>query len=193
MNHNTFGYKQAIGMQGIIVYKGKYGATQEYAGLLAAALDLPVFESTVTGGQLMKADYVLIGSAVYIGKLQLRNWLIRHEHWLKTKKLFFFIVCGTPASATAKTDKIIADNIPASLQHNAVFFLKGRMVMSKLSLPDRILLHLGAWLNKVPEQRKAMLQDFNGVGVSCIEPLVQAVKQYEYAEQETALQVSNNL
>lgn len=43
-------------MQGTIVYKGKYGATREYAERLSKTLDLPVADSTLTGGQLLKAD-----------------------------------------------------------------------------------------------------------------------------------------
>jgi menaquinone-dependent protoporphyrinogen IX oxidase len=129
-------------MQGAIVYKGKYGATRDYATLLSTALNLPVSNETLTGGQLLHADYLFIGSAVYAGRLSLRNWLARHQDFLKTKKLFFFIVCGTPAEETATTAKIIADNIPDFLQHNAVFFLKGRLVIQQLSWIDRTTRHL---------------------------------------------------
>ena len=178
-------------MQGTIVYKGKYGATREYAELLSKALDLPVADSTLTGGQLLKADYILIGSAVYIGKLQMRSWLKRHEAWLKNKKLFFFIVCGTPASDKAKTDKIIRDNIPVSLQQNPVFFLKGRMIIEKLSWFDRTMLRLGAQLVKDPQQQQGMLQDFDGVNASGIRPLVEAVDKMTDTETAPVLSLTH--
>jgi menaquinone-dependent protoporphyrinogen IX oxidase len=60
-------------MQGAIVYKGKYGATRDYATLLSTALNLPVSNETLTGGQLLHADYLFIGSAVYAGRLSLRK------------------------------------------------------------------------------------------------------------------------
>lgn len=163
-------------MKGVIIYKGKYGATRDYATLLSKELDLSVFTPTITGGALMDADYVLIGSAVYIGKLQLQNWLIRNEKWLKTKKLFFFIVCGTPATDKEKTDKIIADNIPLSLRNNTVFFLKGRMLKHNLSWTDRLLLKMGAWFTKDPEEKKRMLGDFDGVEAANLRPLLQVLK-----------------
>lgn len=174
-------------MKGVIIYKGKYGATREYADLLSKELNLPVFTPTITGGQLMDADYVLIGSAVYIGKLQLQSWLIRNQEWLKTKKLFFFIVCGTPAADKEKTARIIAENIPRSLRDNPVFFLKGRMIIRKLSWLDRLLLKMGARFTKDPQERKAMLQDFDGVEANRLQPLLHALKLWDLEKRQALL------
>lgn len=77
-------------MKGVFIYKGKYGATRDYATLLSKELNFPVFTPTITRGAFMDADYVLIGSSVYVGKLLLQSWLIRNEKWLKTKKLVFY-------------------------------------------------------------------------------------------------------
>lgn len=177
-------------MKGLIIYKGKYGATRDYAALLSKELDLPVFTPTVIGRQLMEADYVLIGSSVYVGKLQLQSWLIRNQEWLKTKKLFFFIVCGTPAGDKEKTDKIIADNIPLTLRNNSIFFLKGRMIRHQLSWTDRLLLKMGAWLTKDPEERKRMQGDFDGVGMPALRPLLQALKLWDLEKRQALLHVN---
>jgi len=177
-------------MKGLIIYKGKYGATRDYAALLSKELDLPVFTPTVIGRQLMEADYVLIGSSVYVGKLQLQSWLIRNQEWLKTKKLFFFIVCGTPAGDKEKTDKIIADNIPLSLRNNSILFLKGRMIRHQLSWTDRLLLKMGAWLTKDPEERKRMQGDFDGVGMPALRPLLQALKLWDLEKRQALLHVN---
>lgn len=174
-------------MKGLIVYKGKYGATRQYADILSKELNLPVFTSIVTGGQLIEADYVLIGSAVYAGKLSLQSWLIRNQEWLKTKKLFFFIVCGTPGTDKEKTDKIIEDNIPRSLRNNPVFFLKGRMIIRNLSWTDRLLLKIGARLTKDPQQKQAMLQDFDGVEAARIRPLADALRLWEGEKRQELL------
>ena len=171
-------------MKGAIIYRGKYGATQVYATLLSHELDLPLFEETITGGQLMQEDYLLIGSAVYAGRLSLHNWLLRQENWLRTKKLFFFIVCATPAEAKDKTAKIIADNIPLSLQHHPIVFLKGRMILHQLSWIDRQVLRLGALLNPDKEESKKMLQDFDGVHAEQLAPLTQAVHLWQTTELE---------
>lgn len=171
-------------MKGVIIYKGKYGATRQYAEILSKELNLPASTPVITGGQLMDADYVLIGSAVYMGRLLLKSWLIRNEEWLKTKKLFFFIVCGTPAADKEKTDKIIADNIPLSLRSNTIFFLKGRMIKGNLTYTDRLLLKMGAWLTKDPQEKKAMLQDFDEVGLPALRPLLQALKLWDLQKRQ---------
>lgn len=171
-------------MKGLIIYKGKYGATGDYAALLSKELDLPVFTPTVISRQLMEADYVLIGSAVYIGKLSLQSWLTRHQEWLRTKKLFFFIVCGTPANDKDKTDRIVTDNIPRSLRNHPVFFLKGRMIRRNLQWTDRLLLKMGSLLTRDPAEKKNMLQDFDGVDATQLQPLVEAVRLWEQQQQE---------
>lgn len=177
-------------MKGLIIYKGKYGATRDYATLLSKELNLPAFTPTVIGGELMNADFVLIGSSVYVGKLQLQSWLIRNQEWLKTKKLFFFIVCGTPAGDKEKTDKIIADNIPPSLRNNSIFFLKGRMIRRTLSWTDRLLLKMGAWLTKDPDEKKRMQQDFDGVEVASLRPLLHALKLWDLEKRQALLHVN---
>jgi menaquinone-dependent protoporphyrinogen IX oxidase len=176
-------------MKGIIIYKGKYGATRDYAALLGRELSLPVF-SDASQEQLAAFDYLLIGSSVYIGQLQLKAWLKHNEGWLRNKKLYFFIVCGTPEAQKEKTAVIVADNIPASLQRNPIFFLRGRMIKKQLSWKDRTLLKLGAWLTKDPQQKMEMLQDFDEVHVSQIRPILQTLKLADLQERQQRLRAS---
>lgn len=179
-------------MKGVIVYKGKYGATEEYATILAKTLNLPLFSSTITGRMLIDADYVLIGSAVYVGKLSVRSWLHRNQTWLQNKKLFFFIVSGTSAADAEKTAQIIKANIPEALQQNDIFFLKGRLIQSQLSWLDRLVLKLGAWFTKDPVQKKKMLQDFDGVHPEATLPIIQVLKAWKKEQhQEPASCVFN--
>lgn len=163
-------------MKGAIVYQGKYGATEAYAHLLSKELSLPVYSAGNTARELAEADYILIGSAVYIGKLSIQRWLFRNREWLKSKKLVFFIVCGTPGTDKEKTAKIVADNIPPSLSSSPVFFLKGRMIMRNLSWTDRLLLKLGARFTKDPQEKRRMLADFDGVEAAALRPVLHTVQ-----------------
>ena len=87
-------------MKGIIVYKGKYGATFQYAQWLGSELQLPVIETEhMTAENIVKYDYVIIGSSVYVGKLLVREWIKRYMPVLQSKKVFIFIVCATGKSA----------------------------------------------------------------------------------------------
>lgn len=60
-------------MKGIIIFKGKYGATGQYAEWLGKELGLPVFTpDNYRTEDIINCDFVIIGSSVYMGKLQLK-------------------------------------------------------------------------------------------------------------------------
>ena len=167
-------------MKGAIIYKGKYGATRQYAEWLAEELQVPVFElESVTARRLAKFDYIIAGASVYAGRLQNKSWLKRNSKILQGKKFFLFIVCATPSSEKEKLSGIVEANIPEALTHLAdTFFLGGRMIIDKLSWIDRLVLRMGASLEKNPARKKAMLQDFDSVKKENIKLLVHAVTAY---------------
>ncbi|HWV65705.1 flavodoxin domain-containing protein, partial [Chitinophaga sp.] len=77
-------------MKGLIIYKGKYGATRQYALWLGDALGWPVVPAGLeTTQQLLNAECIILGSSIYIGKLQLRKWVKEHENLIISKRLFF--------------------------------------------------------------------------------------------------------
>ena len=54
-------------MKGIVIYKGKYGATKQYAKWIGGELGLPVEDSKdIMENELSYFDFLLIGSGVYI-------------------------------------------------------------------------------------------------------------------------------
>ena len=165
-------------MKGIIIYKGKYGATSQYAQWLGAALQLPVIEpENMTGENLSKYDCVIIGSSVYVGKLQLRDWMKSYERILQTQKVYFFIVCGTPAQEKDKIAEIVRNNVPESLSYEEnIYILRGRMIKKDLSWLDRIILKMGARMQKDPDVGKRMLQDFDEVRKENLTPLIKGIQ-----------------
>ncbi len=84
-------------MNGLIIYKGKYGATRQYADWLGAALDYPTSEAGYERpDQFTSAAPLIIGTSIYIGKFQVRKWLKQHQAQLLNKKMYLFVVSGTP-------------------------------------------------------------------------------------------------
>jgi menaquinone-dependent protoporphyrinogen IX oxidase len=166
-------------MQGIIIYKGKYGATKQYANWLGEALALSVrTPETFTARQFAESDFVVIGSSVYIGAIQLKGWLQENANLLKTKKLFLFIVCATPAAEKEKIETIIKSNVPDSLRQQCdIYILRGRVIRHQLSWKDRLLLKIGSMAAKGPAQKEKMTTDFDGVKQENINVLVNAVKK----------------
>jgi menaquinone-dependent protoporphyrinogen IX oxidase len=167
-------------MKGAIVYKGKYGATQQYAEWLGSELQLPVLKpENVTASNLALYDFIIIGSPVYIGSLLIKKWLKKYAGSLQNKKVFVFIVCATPATESEKLNTIVTNNIPETILKAAgVYFFPGRMIIEKLSWRDKFMLTIGTRLQKDAAVKKAMLQNFDDVKKERITELVNAVKTF---------------
>jgi menaquinone-dependent protoporphyrinogen IX oxidase len=152
-------------MKGIIVYKGKYGATRQYAEWVGEELKLPVLVlDNLKIEELLNSDFVVIGSSVYFGKMLLSDWLKKNAKNLQNKIIFLFVVCGTPSSEKEKQQHILEDNLPVSLLNSSrIFFLPGRLIRKELSWSDRLLVKIGASFEKDPVRKKAMLEDIDGV------------------------------
>lgn len=167
-------------MNGIIVYKGKYGATRQYAQWLGHELNLPVYPSDeIQKKELSLCDFMVIGTSVYVGKLQISQWLRSNLELIRGKKIFFFQVAGTPPDQKEKLDKYIRSGVPRELRNQCeIFYYPGKMAIRELSWTDRFMLKMGARLTKDPEAKKAMLTDYNEVKQSNISHLVNAVKNF---------------
>ncbi len=134
-------------MKGLIVYKGKYGATMQYSIWLGAALNCPVVKSDFARPeQITQADYIMIGSSVYIGQLQIKQWLQTNLPLLEGKKLIFFVVAGGVPDKPEEVRSYFEKCVPATLRRNAsCHYLPGRLNYGLLSLKDKLLLRVGAW------------------------------------------------
>jgi menaquinone-dependent protoporphyrinogen IX oxidase len=165
-------------MKGLLLYKGKYGATRQYANWIGEALQWPVLTSDdLMTEKLDEADVIVVGSSVYAGRLLLNGWLKQHASQLINKKLLLFIVCATPADKTDVLNQIAKLNIPPVLREQChVFFLRGRVVVKDLSWGDKLMLKMASWGTKDPVEKRAMVQGFDAVNKENIIPLVKAVK-----------------
>ena len=111
-------------MAGIIIYKGKYGATEQYSAWLAQELNLPHYEAGTENPEILKyCSFVVLGTSVYVGTFQLAKWIWKHQPALQGKKIFLFVVCGTPASEKDKLDPLIQKKYSLRIieKHQSVF------------------------------------------------------------------------
>jgi len=177
-------------MKGIIIYKGKYGSTQQYAEWLGIELNTPVIPAGIaTGKSIVDADFVIIGTSVYMGKLQIRNWLKTNRDDLVSKKIFFFLVAGTPPDQKDKLDGYIQANVPDKIRQIAeVFYLPGRLILRKLSWLDRFLLKMAARLNKDPQARTAMSTEYDNVKKNKLSELINAIRAFNPAKSKSVAQ-----
>ena len=167
-------------MNGIIIYKGKYGATHQYAQWLGEELGLKVnLANNVKPVDLAAFDFFILGSSVYIGKLQLEDWLAKNESVLSGKKIFFFLVAGTPPSETEKLMEYIRKGIPALVFHSCeYYFLPGKLDLKVLSWKDRFILKMGARLAKNPTDRANMLTPYDHVKKENLAPMLENIRRF---------------
>jgi len=172
-------------MKGIIVYKGKYGATKQYADWLARELQLPVFSAdNIRALQLREYDVILIGTSVYIGKLKIAAWIKENQSILEGKKLFLFLVSGTNPTEREKLDAYVKSGIPDDIRVRCkIYFLPGRVILEKLSWKDRLLLNMGARLAKNSAGKKNKPVDFDDVKKEHLSEMIGAVKQTLVSEE----------
>ena len=167
-------------MKGLVIYKGRYGATKQYAVWIGTELGIPVASSNrFPKDELNKYDYFIIGSSVYIGRLEIKKWLKANLNVLINKKVFFFQVAALPVTEKEKRETYNINGIPLPVLDKAkFFFFPGRMIMRNLSWLDRFLLKMGARVTKDPAERTRMLTDFNEVNKEYTLPLINAVKAF---------------
>ena len=172
-------------MKGLIIYKGKYGATRQYANWVAQELNLPVIAADENEGSISGFNLLVIGTSVYMGKLLIIPWLKQNLSALNGKKLYLFMVAGTPAEEKQKLN-LYTLGIPEEIRNQCeIYFLPGRLIKKKLSFRDRITLSMAAKLTKDPASKKIMMDDYNNVRIENIAGLVNAVKKFFASQNET--------
>jgi menaquinone-dependent protoporphyrinogen IX oxidase len=167
-------------MKGLVIYKGKYGANKQYAIWIGQELQLPVASADrFPVDELPKYDYFILGSSVYIGKLEIKDWLKKNFDLLQNKKILFFQVSASPPEQIEKRESYNKASLPPDiLQKIRFYYLPGRMIMRNLSAWDRFMLKMGARLTKNPVEKKAMLTDFDHVKKEKVIPIIEAVTTF---------------
>src|SRR6188474_1044390 len=167
-------------MKGLVIYKGRYGATKQYAMWIGQELQLSVASADrFPVDELPKYDYFILGSSVYMGQLEIKNWVKKNFKILQNKKVFFFQVAGSPPEQIEKRESYNKASLsPDILKKLQFYYLPGRMIIRNLSAWDRFMLKMGARLTKDPVEKKKMLTDFNDVKKENIDPLVTSVRNF---------------
>ena len=167
-------------MKGLVIYKGKYGATKQYAMWIGQELKLSVASADrFPLDELPKYDYFILGSSVYIGQLEIKNWLKKNFKILKNKKIFLFQVAASPVEQLEKRESYNKASLSADILKKIQFYyLPGRLIMRNLSAWDRFRLKMGARFTKDQVEKKKMLTDFNDLKKENIDSLVKAVQNF---------------
>lgn len=174
-------------MTGTVIYASRYGATRQYAEWIGKHLNLAVSSTDLIPDRIPPADFYIVGSPVYMGKLAISKWLKQNEIQFRNKKMFLFIVGGTRLDDSSAIAAIIRENLPGDKTIDVdTFYLPGRMIKSSLSVKDNFMLRMGAVLTDNKEKRAEMLTDFDEVKREHMQPLISAVESFTLQVQPTS-------
>lgn len=167
-------------MKGIVIYKGKYGSTKLYAEWIGEKLNLPTISSDeINGKQLTKYDFLILGSAVYIGKLLLQKWIKKNLASLHNKKLFLFSVSATPPDKAEILQGYIESSVPSEIRNKMeIYFFPGRLRIKSLSWFDHFMLKMGSLLEKNTEAKAGMLKERDGMQKENLDELESSVSRF---------------
>jgi len=123
-------------MNGAVIYKSRYGATQQYADWMGKACKLPVLIPERIDGQILAAcDFLVLGTPVYTGELLIKDWINDYRMILQNKELYLFVVCGSAMSNPLEQHQILRTNLPKNfIPPGNIFFLPGRLNIEDLTL-----------------------------------------------------------
>jgi menaquinone-dependent protoporphyrinogen IX oxidase len=168
-------------MNGAIFFSSKYGSTAQYAKWIGEETGLPVFDVKNANADPSQYDFLVLGSPIIYYKILNRKWVKKNLTKIENKPVIFFTVSG--ALSGTKLDRWIATSLPADfIIHIKHVALRGRQKPEELTWWDRLMLKIGALINKDPEARKQELEGFDFMDKSSIEPILKLVRQYQSGE-----------
>jgi len=181
-------------MKGVVIYRSRYGATHQYARWIGNELNLPVFETNeIDADKLNSYDFIIAGTSVYIGKILIKKWLKNNLEAIWHKKIFLFVVCGTPLNKKDKLDGYVSSSVPAEILNRVdVHFLPGKLIIKELSVFDRLMIKTGAKLAEKKTGKKQSLTEYNEVKKENIAELINAVKEFASVKYTPFQQVSKS-
>jgi menaquinone-dependent protoporphyrinogen IX oxidase len=171
-------------MNGVIIYSGQYGSTDQYSRWISEDTGLPVFRIDDPGADPSTYDFVVLGSSVMYYRASIRGWVKANWPDLQARPLVLFTVSGAPAGA--QLDGWIAKSFPqevlARMEHVP---LRGRLNYDDVSWWLRLLLRMEAMTNRDPQARREAMHGFDYMDRSAIEPIVRLIQRYPTSGEPT--------
>ncbi len=154
----------------LILYRSKYGSTQEYVKALSEKIegDYEISEAKNFSGKLKNYNVIILASCTYMGRILITDFIKENEKILKSRKTYLLIVGLVPEDSDAS--KQAFEQIPESVRRNLIGYRKlpGRIKVSELNFFERMILKMTKAKidNKVDFSRiDEVVEDLNKFGV----------------------------
>jgi menaquinone-dependent protoporphyrinogen IX oxidase len=163
-------------MSGVIYYKTKYGATEQYAKWLSQDLGFEL-KNIKKGPKPGSENIVVIGSNIIMGKLKARGWILKHWSNIQNKEVIILAVGGAKIGSKDR-DEAMTNSLPSDILDNVkVFHLRGRFDHSKVNFLLSKMIKKGMENEKDPVVKKEWTQGFDDVKREYLEPIISYIKR----------------
>ena len=138
-------------MNGIILYKSKYGATKKYADWISERTGFSCVQTNKADiRKLAEYDTILLGGGIYASGIAGLSFLRKNIKKLAGKRIIVFC-CGASPFEPKAFETIVNYNFKNDLKGIPCFYCRGTFAMSEMSIKDRTLCKL---LRKMVAKKK---------------------------------------
>lgn len=126
-------------MDGIILYRSKYGATRRYALWLSEETGFACMDVRKADIQeVLRHDVIVFGGAIYASGISGLSFLRKHVGTLRGRKIIAYC-CGVSPYKDSMFQRIRERNMTGALADVPLFYCRGAWDMSAMTFMDRTL------------------------------------------------------
>lgn len=146
-------------MNGIIIYKSKYGASKKYAEWISEETSFKIKESSKVSKQdFANYDTIIFGSGIYMSKLSISYFIEKNNKYLVGKKLIVFGVGSCPFDE--ENIKTIINGSFNKFKGIPFFYCRGIIHVNNMKFIDKTLCKmLQTALSTKPPKERTLLED----------------------------------
>lgn len=166
---------------GLIIFKSVYGSTRSYAEWLADDLGFDMVSiDDVNTAHIRDYGTIIVGSPVVMNKPFLSSWIVERWEEMRGARVILFTTSGAPPTAPALRDGF--DNaIPRAIREQLTWVpLPGHFDYSRLSFLHKLMMQIGALMQKSPDARARMRADFqrpvDNVERMALLPIIESIR-----------------
>ena len=158
-------------MQGIIIYKSKYGSTKQFSEWLREDTSFDLFEISNVPNDLKNYKVIIIGSSIHAGLISLEKWIIQNWELIKDKCVILMLTSATKDTRFIKMT--MGKSLPEEIRKSIVLFpVGGRYLFKKMSIVDRMSIKIVAFFTIHPATKKGMLIERDEVNRNNLKELI---------------------
>jgi menaquinone-dependent protoporphyrinogen IX oxidase len=161
-------------MKGIIIYKSNYGSTKQYAQWLTEETGYPAVDIKKFKKQdIESSDVVILGSPVFADKPVITGFIQKKWNLLKNKTVVLYTTSGS-APDNPKHQNNFKSVFKSEMSEKIHYFPQGgRMIFNNLTPVHKLLMKLGARMEKDPKIREEMCKDSDFVNRNGLLPVLE--------------------